>query len=300
MASEAAGTVKQELRRRALSVEQFLENCLRECDTPETLLQAMEYSLLGGGKRLRPCLCLTVAELFGLDQDAAMPFAAAFECIHTYSLIHDDLPAMDDDDLRRGKPSCHKAFGEAQAILAGDGLNTEAFRLMAQARAPGENVVRAIYLAAEAAGAAGMVGGQVLDMQYTGKQAVTLEMLRAMHAQKTGALIRAACECGAALAGASLQDQARLRDYGAALGVAFQIVDDILDEVGDEKTLGKPVGSDREQGKTTYVTLVGLEQSRELANVSKDAALAALEPFADRPQAAFLTRLTQFVVDRAY
>jgi geranylgeranyl diphosphate synthase type II len=294
-----AAAIKKELAERAALVEAHLEGCLKACDIPPGLLEAMEYSLLGGGKRLRPVLCLTFAELFGLPAAAAMPFAAAFELIHSYSLIHDDLPAMDDDDLRRGKPSNHKAYGEAYAILAGDGLNTEAFRLCCEAGAevPAGRVLEATRLLAVAAGAAGMVGGQALDMDFTDRPGVSLPELQDMHARKTGALIRAACECGAVLAGADAAGRTAAKTYGAAVGSAFQIVDDILDIVGDEATLGKPVGSDLEKNKTTYPSLLGLDASRKLAEDRVDQAVAALAAYTG-PKAELLVRLARYIVER--
>lgn len=272
--------VRRALKKEAGLVESFLSTALRQKQLPQGLLEAMEYSLLGGGKRVRPVLCLLTARLFGMPGESVMPFAAALECIHTYSLIHDDLPAMDDDDLRRGRPSCHKRFDEATAILAGDGLLTDAFALMCSPALQGgvkpERVLRAIALTAEAAGAPGMVGGQYLDMQYTGRQNVSLRELAGMHAMKTGALLRAACLSGAALAGAAEEDVARVAAYGSALGAAFQIVDDILDETGSEEQLGKPVGRDAAKNKNTYPSLLGLEKSRELADLRAKEAVEAL------------------------
>ncbi len=291
--------LKQKLKAEAADVEAFLEICLKGRGIPEGLLQAMDYSLLAGGKRLRPVLCLTTARLFGLSKDAVMPFAGALELIHTYSLIHDDLPAMDDDDLRRGMPSNHKKFDEATAILAGDGLLTEAFSLMASVGETfdARHVLEAMAIVSAAAGAGGMVGGQMLDMEYTGRGDVSLTMLRGMHAMKTGALIRCACLVGARLAGVSTEDAQRIARYGEGIGVAFQIVDDILDEIGDEATLGKPVGSDREQGKNTYPSLLGLEKSKELAQEQADIAVGALAPYAG-DEAFFLRSLAQYIVDR--
>ena len=291
--------VKTELARRAARVEAFLQGCLHEDGLPGDLAEAMRYSLMAGGKRLRPVLCLTWAGLFGLDADAAMPFAAGFELIHTYSLVHDDLPAMDDDDLRRGKPSNHKAFGEAMAILAGDGLLTRAFGLMASVDAvPAERVLRAMRTAAWGAGPAGMVGGQVLDMAHTGTQADLATMQR-MHAMKTGALITSACLTGAELAGASRADLDRAREYGTKVGLAFQIVDDILDVVGDTAVLGKPAGSDQDHGKATYPGLLGLEESRGRADAAAEAAQAALAPY-DGPHAEFLRDLARYIVVRMH
>lgn len=293
---------KEDMRKRSAEVEEYLAACLEDIPMPEGLRTAMNYSLLAGGKRLRPVLCLASAGLFGLDARLVMPFAAAIECIHSYSLIHDDLPAMDDDDLRRGKPSNHKAFGEATAILAGDALVTDAFAFMASVGLaggiPAERVLEAVSVMALAAGSLGMVGGQYLDMEYTAKGGISLEELGAMQAAKTGALIRAACECGAVLAGAGGAEREGVAEYGRALGAAFQIVDDILDETGDEAVLGKPVGSDAAQGKVTYPGLVGLEKSRELAEAAGARALDAISGFAGE-SAVFLRGLVEYVLKRA-
>lgn len=304
MNSTRGEEVKARLKQTAAEVEAYLQKYFRELPMPKNLHAALEYSLLAGGKRLRPGLCLTFAEMFGLERAAVMPFACGFECIHTYSLIHDDLPAMDDDDMRRGKPSSHKKFGEAVAVLAGDGLLTEAFGLMLSTSrsVPYERVVTAMEEAVRAAGCSGMVGGQVLDMEYTGRSSdspVSLDELRSMHAMKTGALILASCMCGAVLAGSDTDDLLRVEAYGRAVGKAFQIVDDILDETGDEKKLGKPVGSDAAQGKTTYPSLLGLEQSMDAAEQETATALKALEGYSGEP-ADFLRDLARYVVDRVY
>lgn len=296
-------TIKEQLATRATEVESFLEQCMQDRGVPANLLASMKYSLLAGGKRLRPVLTLSWAEMLGGDREAVMTFAASLECIHTYSLIHDDLPAMDDDDLRRGKPSNHKQFDEATAILAGDGLLTEAFGLMSAASIvkglPANQVLRAIYALATAAGAGGMVGGQAVDMQFTGREGVPLEELREMHAMKTGALITAACECGAILAGASEKDIENAREFGKSIGVAFQIVDDVLDVISDTETLGKPAGSDEEMGKSTYPSLIGLDESKKLASDYIDGAVGRLEGYGGKEQA-FLTELARYIVDRVY
>lgn len=280
------------LRSRAARVEAYLAGCLKERAIPHTLAKAMRYSLLAGGKRLRPVLCLSCARLCGQEEEDALPFAGALECIHTYSLIHDDLPAMDNDDLRRGKPTSHKVFGEAAAILAGDALLTEAFVLAAAAPLPARRIVPALAELARSAGAEGMVGGQMLDMEYTGLTRVSLEELAGMHALKTGALIRASCLCGGLLAGAGPQEITALARYGAALGAAFQIVDDILDVTGTEEQLGKRVGSDAARGKPTYPSLLGLERSREQALEQAERARGALSSF-HGPEAEFLRNLAQ-------
>ncbi len=303
-------SVKTRLQQEGRAVEDFLRACLTDnaahkiprTSIPDTLRHAMEYSLLAGGKRLRPVLCLMTARMCGLEASAVMPFAGAIEMIHTYSLIHDDLPAMDDDDLRRGKPSCHKQFDEATAILAGDALLTDAFAFMCATPLSPAPVLAAIHTLACAAGASGMVGGQVLDMGSTGKVAtmpMTLTQLRHMHSLKTGALIKASCVCGALLGSADTALVTHLEHYGAALGVAFQITDDILDVTADTETLGKPAGSDEAHGKTTYPALLGLDRSRELAAEQKHAALASLEAY-DSDEAAFLRGLAAYVVERSF
>jgi geranylgeranyl diphosphate synthase, type II len=226
-----------------------------------------------------------------------LPFAAGIECIHTYSLIHDDLPAMDNDDLRRGRPTSHKKFGEATAILAGDGLLTEAFTLMLGTGLPPERVVAAAAEVATAAGPRGMVGGQLLDMELTGRPSVDLENLKDMHSRKTGALIMASCLSGAILAGSGRDGMERAEAYGRNVGLAFQVVDDILDVIGDESSLGKPVGSDAAQRKSTYPALIGLEGSYAVARQCVGAALEALEGF-DGDSSVFLRELSVYIVDR--
>ena len=291
--------IKDALAGYARRTEAYLAGCLRGKAVPEGLLAAMEYSLLAGGKRLRPALCLAWAELGGLAGDAALPAAAALELIHTYSLVHDDLPAMDDDDLRRGRPTNHKVYGEALAILAGDGLLTEAFSLILDnpGGLPPERAIRAASLLARGAGPSGMVGGQAVDMELTGRTGVALPALRNLHAMKTGALITAACAMGAALSGAGPDFLARAEGYGRSGGVAFQIADDILDVGGDEKAIGKPVGSDERQGKVTYPSLVGLPESRRLAHAAADEALEHLSGLSG-PAASFLRDLARYIVER--
>ena len=294
--------VKTLLKREAALVEEWMAGCLKRRGAPEGLLAAMDYSLMAGGKRIRPVLCRLTVRMLVSDEwaDRIMPFAGALECIHTYSLIHDDLPAMDNDDLRRGQPSCHKRFDEATAILAGDGLLTDAFSLMASIEkwgVPAEWVLNAIACVAGAAGTAGMVGGQFLDMQYTDKQGVSLKELAAMHALKTGALLRAACVAGGILSGADEIPLDAVASYGAALGAAFQIADDILDVVGDEAEIGKPVGSDAALNKTTYVSLLGVEESRALAGRKVEEAVSALAGFSG-PESDLLRGLAAYVINR--
>ena len=246
----------------------------------DVVSEAMRYSLLCGGKRIRPCLVLEFCRLCGGEDAAAMPFAAAVEMIHTYSLIHDDLPCMDDDDLRRGKPSCHVQFGYANALLAGDGLLTLAFSTLAKAPLPPERIAEAVSVLADAAGHLGMIGGQTMDLQNENKD-VTLETLRRTDTLKTVELIRAACLLGCIAAGAGENERRAAGQYAAGLGLAFQIVDDILDVTSDTATLGKPVGSDAEQHKNTYVTLCGLDGARAEAARYTAEAIDALTVFGE-------------------
>lgn len=235
-------------------------------DVPATLLKSMDYSLMAGGKRLRPLLVVAAAEALGASREAALPVACAVEMVHTYSLIHDDLPAMDDDDFRRGKPTNHKVFGEAMAILAGDGLLTHAFYSVVQASrehdVPAANALAIIEDLSRYAGPAGMVGGQVADME--GEQGITgLNQLKYIHEHKTGDLIVFCLKAGGRIASASSEQLNALENYGRGLGLAFQIQDDILDLVGDENKLGKKTQSDVKQQKVTYPFFLGLDKSRE-------------------------------------
>jgi len=233
----------------------------------EGLVDAMRYSLLAGGKRIRPVLCLATCEGLGHDPVEMLPTAAALELIHTYSLIHDDLPSMDDDDLRRGRPTCHRAFGEDAAILAGDALFAEAIRLVAE-RQPGGAATRVGIIAelAAASGVNGMVGGQFLDLRDHGRGSA--DALRQVHLLKTGRLIASAVRCALTYAKPDPTVDAALRSFAVELGLLFQIVDDILDVAGDEDELGKAVGADERRGKVTYVSFYGLERARELASES--------------------------------
>jgi len=259
-------------------------------NVPDSLLEAIRYSLFAGGKRLRPALALGAAEIVAGEDHAALPVACALEMIHTYSLIHDDLPAMDDDDLRRGKPTCHKAFGEASAILAGDGLLTMAFD--AAADTGSAEIVREI---ARAAGVGGMVGGQQADLEGEGKQ-LALEALQRIHRAKTGALICAATRCGALAGGGTEVAVEALTAYGQHLGLAFQITDDILDVTGSEAVIGKPVGSDASRDKSTYPALLGLEESRRLASEAVDAAVESLADFGEAADT--FRNLARYILDR--
>lgn len=266
-------------------------------DAPQ-VCDAMRYSVDGGGKRIRPVLLLESCRLCGGDVKDALDFACALEMIHTYSLVHDDLPCMDDDDMRRGKPACHVAFGEATAVLAGDALLTQAFFAAANSEAAKKNPARAleaIALLAKYAGAEGMIGGQAVDLQSEGKT-IALSRLQTMDSLKTGALMRAACEIGAVLAGADDEKRTALVRYAEAIGQAFQIVDDILDVTSDEQTLGKPIGSDAAQQKSTYVSLLGLDRARSAAQECTAAAVDALNVFGE--DAAFLRSLAENLMTR--
>ena len=255
----------------------------------------MAYSLLAGGKRLRPVLVLETCRMCGGDVETALPFACAVEMLHTYSLIHDDLPCMDNDDLRRGRPTNHKIYGEATAVLAGDGLLTACFETMLEAAdLPAGRIVAAAGCLARAAGARGMVGGQVLDVAGEG-HALTLAEVEELQQLKTGALISAAAEMGCILAGGSEGQRAAVRRYAQKLGLAFQIQDDILDVEGDEELMGKPLGSDRENEKTTFVTLKGVESCRELVDTLTQGAVEALSAF---PDPSFLCWLAESLVGR--
>lgn len=289
------GEMRRILSRRAEKVELFLAANINR-GAPSALREAMAYSLEAGGKRIRPALCMATASLCGLSEDLALPFAAAIEMIHTYSLIHDDLPAMDNDDFRRGKPSSHKKFGEAAAILAGDALLTDAFALMLTTPLPPAAVLAAAADFAAAAGSGGMAGGQHLDMLYTGRDNVSLDAIAHMQALKTGAILRSACACGAILAQAPADLLAAVNQYGTALGKAFQIADDLLDITGNEKLLGKPVGSDNASGKNTYPSRIGISESWRIAREEAEKARAALP---DLPEADFLATLAGYVIERS-
>ena len=261
-------------------------------------VNAMRYSLLSGGKRIRPILLLEFYSLFGGRAEGALNFAAAIEMIQTYSLIHDDLPCMDNDDMRRGKPSCHKAFGYDTALLAGDALLTHAFFAAANAAdIPPERVSRAISVLAQKAGIYGMVGGQVMDLDFE-KNGANGEELTAMYIKKTSCLLEAAAMCGAVLAGADEETVKKTEEYTENLGLAFQIIDDILDCTADEKTLGKPIGSDKKNGKTTFVTLLGLDGAKQKAALLTKKAEDILNGFSG--DTSYLKELTEYLLNRNY
>lgn len=277
----------------------MVENTLAQLPwVKDSLNESMYYSLIGGGKRIRPVLALASAEVTGGNPETILRAAAALELIHTYSLIHDDLPAMDNDDYRRGRLSNHKVFGEAQAILAGDALLTYAFELLADLDlGQPERELRVIREVAAAAGKDGMVKGQVLDIDGEGK-ALTLAEIEEIHKAKTGALLTVSARLGGILAGGTEEQISALTDYAQALGLAFQIKDDILDIVGDSQTLGKPAGSDLRQGKSTYVSLLGLEGAEHQLHAQIVQAQAALKPFGSK--ASFLNELARYIEERQH
>ena len=275
-------------------IEEALSGVFREGARCADLQEAMEYSLLSGGKRIRPVLTLETCRLCGGRPDDAIPFACAVEMIHTYSLIHDDLPAMDNDTLRRGRPTNHMVYGEATAILAGDGLLTAAFEQLAEATLPPERIVAAVACLSKAAGPAGMVGGQALDMAGEGR-ALARSELEQLQSLKTGALISAATELGCIAAGGTLEQRERVRSYAQLLGRAFQIRDDMLDEISSEEELGKPVGSDRTNEKSTFVTALGVDGCADLVKQLTRRAVEALDGFEDP---AFHIWLAQSLAER--
>lgn len=270
---------------------ELLPNCL---DNQDIVAEAMKYSLLNGGKRLRPVFCLEFAKMCSCDRKDALDFACAVEYIHTYSLIHDDLPCMDDDDYRRGKPSCHKKFGEATALLAGDGLLTQAFQIIGDCDLSDSKKVLATRLLAQNSGVSGMIGGQVIDLKYE-SETPDLKQLLSVHRLKTGALISAACLLGCIAAGADNDKISAASRFAYNLGIAFQIKDDILDVVGNSEILGKPVGSDAENEKTTYVTLEGLEKAQSDVEKLTNSAINELSAFDNNE---FVMLLSQKLVNR--
>ena len=263
-------------------------------DKPYRRLQeAMRYSLLSGGKRVRPVMTLAFCDMLGSQWREALPFACALELVHTYSLIHDDLPCMDDDDLRRGRPTCHKVYGETMAVLAGDALQGEAFGLIAAAPAmTAQQRIDAVAVLSAACGGDGMVAGQVLDVDHLAQGEADLRLL---HRLKTGAMLQAAAELGCVAAGADDGLRQRARDYGCHIGLAFQVRDDVLDVVADQGELGKPIGSDRAEGKRTFVDLLGLEACQALVAEETAKAKAAL---ADLPDSGFLLNLADHLAER--
>lgn len=264
-------------------LEDALKTCL--CRIPNeipVMREAMEYAVLGAGKRIRPVLTMEFCRACGGKAEDALPFACSLELIHSYSLVHDDLPCMDDDAIRRGKPSVHKAYGEDMALLAGDALLTYAFEWsLSQTAAAPERQLAALRILAQCAGVDGMIGGQVLDLRSEGRD-ITVEELRNMHRLKTGALISAACRMGVAVAGGSREEMSAAEEYANRVGLVFQVIDDILDCTSDTQTLGKPVGSDAANHKNTYATLMGIGESRALAQTLTREAIKQLDVFKDK------------------
>jgi len=292
--------LKAYLKEKRTLVEEALEQYLPKREgTYQLIVDAMRYSLFAGGKRLRPILCLTATEVVGGDLRVSLPVACAIELIHTYSLIHDDLPAMDDDDLRRGKPTSHKVFGEALAILAGDALLTEAFYLLTHPKftysIPDASLIRVIHLIAEASGFRGMVGGQVIDLKATGKK-INAKELETMDRHKTGALIVASVQSGAILGGGTEEQIDSLGKYGYHIGLAFQIVDDVLDIEGTTIELGKEAKADQKMKKSTYPSILGLEKAKELASLHIRHAIDSLKGFGDEAEP--LRAIAYYIKDR--
>jgi len=289
---------KEKNREYLALIEPELSRLLGECGAPEGLREAMEYSLSAGGKRLRPCMALAACEMLGGNHAAALPFACALEMIHTYSLIHDDLPCMDDDDFRRGKPSSHKVFGEANAVLAGDGLLSLAFEVMLSSleREFTRNGLAAARAVSAGAGVNGMVAGQFADLYWEGRQGAGAQELAFIHSHKTAAMIVAALLAGAHSAGADEQAVSAMREFGLAYGLLFQITDDILDVEGSFESLGKSIGKDGREQKLTCPAMLGMEQTREYARSTAERALAALDTFGEK--AGYFRELISFTLSR--
>lgn len=276
-------------------IEEALDHCFpaHSGSADALVFEAARYSLLAGGKRIRPLLLLEFARLFDASSDTATAFACALECIHTYSLIHDDMPCMDNDDMRRNRPTNHKVYGDAMALLAGDALLNRAYEIMLSAVRDGKTAKAAAYIA-DCAGVNGMVGGQCIDLDNEGKS-IDLQTLHEMHEKKTGALLRAACVGGAMLGTENAKTLKTVEDYARQLGIAFQIVDDVLDVEGESVALGKKTGMDAQMGKNTFVSIYGLQKAKELAALHTQQAMALLKQL---PQSDFLTYCTEFLLKR--
>ncbi len=282
-------------------VNKELGSMLTVCDIPEKkVYDAMNYSLMVGGKRIRPILSLAFCDMFGGNAKNALTVGCAIECIHTYSLIHDDLPCMDNDDLRRGMPTCHKAFGEATATLAGDGLLNFAFERLSDIslydNVSPEKILRVINYIGGCSGASGMIGGQIIDLEFENKEIKDIEVLKHLHSKKTGALIRCSSVAGVIVGGGDAEDIKKAEEFSEYLGLAFQIKDDILDYEGDEALLGKPIGSDAENCKSTYVSVLGLDKAKELLTLYTEKAIVSLSSYGDR--AKFLKELSDYLLNR--
>jgi geranylgeranyl diphosphate synthase type II len=300
LSKEQKARLRRYLDERKALIDHRLREYFPSIEGPAAVIsEAMTYSLFAGGKRLRPILCMASASIVGGREKNVLPVACALECIHTYSLIHDDLPVMDDDDLRRGKPTNHKVFGDAIALLAGDGLLTAAFRLMADAPSQDHRsatvLLEVIRLVTEAAGCHGMIGGQVADILAEGKK-VGFSVVEFIHRHKTAALIRASVLAGVLLGGGSEQQADALGSYGEKIGLAFQISDDILDIEGDSITMGKTVGTDDKRGKATYPALLGLEKAKGIQTKLVDDAVEQLGQFGDRAEP--LELIARYIIER--
>ncbi|MBX9796044.1 polyprenyl synthetase family protein [Sphingomonas sp.] len=296
--AEASMALKAALADVSAEIDQRFDQLLAVPGDPRAdLYRAMRHAAIGGGKRLRPLLVFATAQLFGVDRECAARAAIAIECIHVYSLIHDDLPAMDDDDLRRGKPTVHKAFDEATAILAGDCLHALAFEVLADPATHADPFVRAelVFDLARAAGPSGMAGGQMMDIEAE-KSSFDLPTITRLQALKTGALIASSVEAGAILGKVPPEGRTGLRGYARDVGLAFQIADDLLDHEGDEVKMGKRVGKDEAQGKETFITLLGVERAREQARMLVDQAIAHLNPYG--AEADLLRDIARFTLER--
>ena len=294
----AAVAIGPSMRRAAAEIDALFEAILPDPPDPrQRLFEAMRYAAVGGGKRLRPLLTIAASDLFRVPRESAIRAGLAVECVHVHSLIHDDLPCMDDDDLRRGKPTVHRAYDEATAVLAGDALLALAFETLAAPETHPNAGVRAELVCelAKAAGAAGMAGGQMLDI-CAAEEALDLDGVTRLQRLKTGALIGWCVEAGAIMGGASAEQRMRLRGYAQGVGLAFQIADDLLDANGDEATVGKRLGKDAEQGKISFVTLLGIERARQQATLLAEQAVDHLRPFGER--AAILAAIARFAVAR--
>jgi len=287
------------LKKKRKSVDSFLKKYItdkkKDKDCPRHLSEAMGYALMAGGKRVRPILCIASYEAVGGNSDKILPVAAALELVHTYSLIHDDLPAMDDDDLRRNQPTTHKVFGEATAILAGDALLTDAFGLVSKSDAGPRTLITIVQELSHGSGPEGMVGGQTVDILLEGKKAKKNE-LSYIHTHKTGALIRASVRIGAIMAKASPAKLTALTEYGEKTGLAFQVIDDILDVTGTKEELGKSAGADDARGKNTYPSIFGLNASQEIAEKLINDSVNALKPFNKKAEP--LAEIARYILSR--
>jgi len=289
--------LKQYITEKKQLVEKHLDIMVAEDKEIPVITQAMRYSLLAGGKRLRPILALMTCELFSGIEEEVLPFACCIEMIHTYSLIHDDLPAMDNDDLRRGKPTNHKVFGEGFAVLAGDALLNHAFETMTAVvlREPRPEYIRAMDIICRASGVSGMIGGQCIDLYYENRD-ISLETLKSMHEKKTGALITASLAVGAVISGAGQDDLKTVMDYGECIGLAFQIADDILDISGSEERLGKCIHKDAKSHKSNFISFYGLEKSRQIAEELVCKAKDKLKVYGNKGR--YLCELADYIIDR--